>query len=49
MFSILGSVCVGDKTSCGGPVIISSPFSEVNGRTIACVSEGSTGRKTVSS
>lgn len=49
MFSILGGVCVGDKTSCGGPVIISSPFSELNGRAISCVSEGSLARKIVSS
>jgi uncharacterized Zn-binding protein involved in type VI secretion len=35
MFSILGSICVGDKTSCGGAVISGSPFSTVNGRAIA--------------
>lgn len=35
MFSILGSICVGDKTSCGGTVATGSPFSDVNGRAIA--------------
>lgn len=35
MFSILGSICVGDKTSCGGTVVTGSPFSDVNGRGIA--------------
>jgi uncharacterized Zn-binding protein involved in type VI secretion len=35
MFSILGSICVGDKTSCGGTVVSGSPFSDVNGRPIA--------------
>lgn len=35
MFSILGSICVGDKTSCGGSVITGSQFSDVNGRGIA--------------
>lgn len=35
MFSILGSICVGDKTSCGGTVVTGSQFSEVNGRGIA--------------
>jgi len=35
MFSILGSICVGDKTSCGGTIVTGSPFSEVNGRGIA--------------
>jgi uncharacterized Zn-binding protein involved in type VI secretion len=39
MFSILGSVCVGDKTSCGGTVITGSPFSDVNGRAIARVND----------
>jgi uncharacterized Zn-binding protein involved in type VI secretion len=35
MFAILGSICVGDKTSCGGVVITGSQFSDVNGRGIA--------------
>lgn len=35
MFSILGSICVGDKTSCGGTLITGSPFSTVNGKPIA--------------
>lgn len=39
MFSILGSVCVGDKMSCGGTVITGSPFSDVNGRAIARVND----------
>jgi uncharacterized Zn-binding protein involved in type VI secretion len=39
MFSILGSICVGDKTSCGGTVITGSPFSDVNGRAIARVND----------
>lgn len=39
MFSILGSICVGDKTSCGGTVITGSPFSDVNGRPIARVGD----------
>ena len=39
MFSILGSICVGDKTSCGGTVITGSPFSDVKGRAIARVGD----------
>jgi uncharacterized Zn-binding protein involved in type VI secretion len=39
VFSILGSVCVGDKTSCGGTVITGSPFSDVNGKAIARVND----------
>lgn len=39
MFSILGSICVGDKTSCGGTVITGSPFSDVKGRAIARVKD----------
>ena len=35
MFAILGSICVGDKTSCGGTVITGSQFSDVNGKGIA--------------
>ena len=35
MFSILGSICVGDKTSCGGTVCTGSLFSDVDGRSIA--------------
>jgi uncharacterized Zn-binding protein involved in type VI secretion len=35
MFAILGSICVGDKTSCGGKVVTGSPFSNVSGRGIA--------------
>lgn len=39
MFSILGSICVGDKTSCGGTVVTGAPFSTVNGRKIARVGD----------
>jgi uncharacterized Zn-binding protein involved in type VI secretion len=39
MISILGSICVGDKTSCGGIVATGSPFSDVNGRAIARVGD----------
>jgi uncharacterized Zn-binding protein involved in type VI secretion len=39
MFSILGSICVGDKTSCGGTVITGSPFTDVKGRAIARVND----------
>lgn len=39
MFSILGSICVGDKTSCGGTVVTGSPFSAVKGRQIARVGD----------
>jgi uncharacterized Zn-binding protein involved in type VI secretion len=39
MFSILGSICVGDKTSCGGTVVTGSPFSTVEGREIARVGD----------
>lgn len=35
MFSILGSICVGDKTSCGGTVVTGSASSTVNGKGIA--------------
>ena len=35
MFSILGSICVGDKTSCGGIVATGSQVSSVNGKGIA--------------
>ncbi len=35
MFSILGSICIGDKTSCGGTVATGSEFCQVNGRSIA--------------
>jgi uncharacterized Zn-binding protein involved in type VI secretion len=35
MFSILGSICIGDKTSCGGTVITGSPASIVNGKGVA--------------
>lgn len=39
MFSILGSICVGDRTSCGGKVITGAPFSDVKGRAIARVND----------
>lgn len=39
MFAILGSVCVGDKTSCGGTVVTGSPFSDVNGKAIARIND----------
>jgi uncharacterized Zn-binding protein involved in type VI secretion len=39
MFSVLGSICVGDKTSCGGTVITGAPLSDVNGRAIARVGD----------
>jgi len=39
MFAILGSICFGDKTSCGGVVASGSPFSSVKGRAIACVGD----------
>lgn len=39
MFSILGSICVGDKTSCGGTVITGTPCCTVNGRAIARVND----------
>lgn len=39
MFSILGSICVGDKTSCGGKVITGSSFARVNGKAIARVGD----------
>lgn len=35
MFTIIGSICVGDKTSCGGNVISGSPFTDVRGRAVA--------------
>jgi len=39
MFLILGSICVGDKTSCGGMVVSGSTFSTVNGRQIARIGD----------
>lgn len=39
MFSILGSICVGDKTSCGGAVISGAPCSFVMDRAIARVGD----------
>ena len=39
MFAILGSICVGDKTSCGGTVISGSSLSTVNGRQIARIGD----------
>ncbi|MEW6762392.1 MAG: PAAR domain-containing protein [Pseudomonadota bacterium] len=39
MFSIIGSICVGDKTSCGGTVATGSPFSDVNGHPIARIGD----------
>ncbi len=35
MFDIIGSICVGDKTSRGCTVITGSPSTDVNGRAIA--------------
>ncbi|QOY96504.1 PAAR domain-containing protein [Massilia sp. UMI-21] len=42
---MLGSICVGDKTSCGGTVVTGSPFSDVNGRGIARQGDRITCRK----
>jgi uncharacterized Zn-binding protein involved in type VI secretion len=39
MFSILGSICMGDKTSCGGTVASGAPCSFVMGRAIARVGD----------
>lgn len=39
MFSILGSICIGDKTSCGGMVISGSAFTDVKGRGVARVGD----------
>jgi uncharacterized Zn-binding protein involved in type VI secretion len=39
MFSIVGSICVGDKTSCGGIVATGSTSACVNGRAIARVGD----------
>jgi uncharacterized Zn-binding protein involved in type VI secretion len=39
MFTILGSIWVGDKTSCGGTVITGSSLSTVNGKAIARVGD----------
>ncbi len=39
MSSILGSICVGDRTSCGGTVATGSPFSDVGGKALARVGD----------
>ena len=39
MFTILGSICVGDKTSCGRTVATGTRWSTVNGRAIARVGD----------
>lgn len=39
MFKILGSICVGDKTSCGGIISTGSTSANVNGRPIARVGD----------
>jgi uncharacterized Zn-binding protein involved in type VI secretion len=49
MFSILGNICMGDKTSCDGTVATGSPFSDLNGRGIARAGDKITCKKTVSS
>lgn len=45
MFSVLGSICVGDKTSCGGTVVTGSPFSDVNGKPVARIGDKISCRK----
>lgn len=39
MFSLIGSICVGDKTSCGGTVVTGTPATDVNGRAVARVGD----------
>ena len=39
MFDLLGFICTGDKTSCGGTVVTGSLASTVNGRPIARVND----------
>lgn len=39
MFSIVGSICVGDKTSCGRTVVTGDWTSDVNGRVTARVGD----------
>jgi len=39
MFSIIGSICVGDKTSCGRTVISGNLTTTVNGRAVACIGD----------
>lgn len=45
MFSIIGSICVGDKTSCGGTVVTGSAFSDVNGKPVARIGDKISCRK----
>jgi uncharacterized Zn-binding protein involved in type VI secretion len=39
MFDLIGSICVGDKTSCGATVATGTPSTTVNGRAIARVGD----------
>jgi uncharacterized Zn-binding protein involved in type VI secretion len=39
MFSIIGTVCVGDETSCGGRVATGSPSTDIDGRLVARVGD----------
>jgi uncharacterized Zn-binding protein involved in type VI secretion len=39
MFTLIGSICVGDKTSCGGTILTGSPVTDVNGRSVARIGD----------
>lgn len=39
MFSVIGAICVGDKTSCGGTVVSGSMFSDIDGKQIARIGD----------
>ncbi len=39
MFGLVGFICAGDKTSCGGNVVTGTPTMNINGRSIARVGD----------
>ncbi len=39
MFNLIGSICVGDKTSCGGTVVTGAPAMGVKGRAVARIGD----------
>lgn len=39
MFSVIGAICVGDKTSCGGTVVSGSMLSDIDGKQIARIGD----------
>jgi uncharacterized Zn-binding protein involved in type VI secretion len=39
VFNLIGSICVGDRTSCGGTVATGTPTTDVNGRSVARIGD----------